>query len=66
MNFIKSLQQEKAELQNKLANQENALREFLGFLCTAKFSGTDSQGNRKDWISTSDVDLRIREILSER
>ena len=64
MNHILSLQAENAALKSRLTHLENDLRIFRGFLFTEKFTGTDSKGERKDWISTTDVSNMIQEILN--
>jgi len=65
MNFIKSLQEEIRELKEKREITQTNLRDVLGFLCSAKFTGTESNGERKDWIATGDVDRMIREIIAQ-
>jgi hypothetical protein len=64
MNHILSLQSEVTALKSKLSNMEKGLRDFRGFLFTEKFTGVDSKGERKDWISTTDVSNMIQEILN--
>ena len=61
MNYIKHLEQENAELRQRaeLANKEIA--DFLVFLASPKFTGLEN-GERKDWIATTDVKLRLMEI----
>ena len=58
MNYIKQLEQSKAELDAT----RHAINEFLCFLNTGKFIGTESDGGRKDWIATSDVTARLIDI----
>lgn len=63
MNYIKKLEEQNKNLANKLASIMLELNDFQGFLQTAeKFKGNDSQGARKDWISTADVIHRLQEI----
>jgi hypothetical protein len=64
MNFIKSLQAANLDQLDKLAAMQNEIAEFRIFLHSAKFTGVDSDGGRKDWIATGDV-LRRLEIISE-
>jgi len=62
MNYISKLQAENLELKNKLAKVGAEINEFVSFLHSAKFTGTESNGERKDWIATGDVIRRIKEI----
>lgn len=62
MNYIKQLQEDKNNLANKLAAVLLELDNFNSHLHSEKFCGVDSTGERKDWIATEDVILRIREI----
>jgi len=39
---------------------EDKLNEFIIFLNGPKFTGTESDGDRKDWISVSDVICELR------
>ncbi len=64
-NYIIKLEAENKELKEKLAKTEESLSCYLGFLHSDKFKGTDSQGNRKDWIATADVVNTVREIRAE-
>lgn len=55
MNFIQRL---KADIQTRdaaLATGQLEIQEFLEFLHSEKFTGVDSNGERKDWIATGDV-----------
>ena len=55
MNYIHQL---KADLAGHIAAQEsmrNSIHHMRCFLHSPKFIGVDSDGERKDWISTSDV-----------
>ena len=58
MNYIKRLEKENAELRERALALENALRDFDAMLDSAKFHGTDINGDRKDWIATGDVPAR--------
>ena len=62
MNYIKQLQADNANLKQSLSDIEAELNNFLAHLHSDKFAGIDSQGNRKDWISISDVIHRIIEL----
>lgn len=64
MNHIQRLTQERTEL---LTNRHIAiedLQEFRAHLLSAKFQGVDADGDRKDWIATSDVLARLSSVLS--
>lgn len=64
MNYIHKLQAENKEL--KRANQQidYALVGFLQYLQSAKFTGTEG-GERKDWISTGEVERFITHLRGE-
>lgn len=62
MKYINRLQEENAELRNKLVEVNKSLTDFLVFLSADKFKGVESDGSRKDWIATTDVKLRLQEI----
>lgn len=65
MNYIKALQARNAELENKLAQANASLGYLMIHLNSAKFTGVDSDGARKDWIATGDVIAWAREVRSE-
>jgi hypothetical protein len=62
MNYIKQLEQDRLNAAKKLANIMLELEAFNVHLHSEKFKGVDSTGERKDWIATEDVILRVREI----
>lgn len=62
MNYIKQLQAENAALKETIQTAQNEINFFLSYLHSDKFAGVDSAGGRKDWISTSDVINRMREM----
>lgn len=64
MNYIKQLQEDRLNAAKKLANILLELEAFNVHLHSEKFTGVQSDGTRKDWISTADVINRIREIKS--
>ena len=64
MNYIKTLQVENKALNSKLNQIENSIDDFTIFLNSPKFTGTQSDGSRKDWISTTDVMNRLKELRS--
>ena len=55
MNYIKQLQADNNTLANQINNTDHAINEFRIFLNSPKFTGTDLDGSRKDYINTSDV-----------
>lgn len=55
MNYIARLQEENRLLNQKIADIDRWRKEFLAHLASEKFQGVDSNGERKDWISTQDV-----------
>ena len=61
MNYITKLQEENMAQRNQIASLKQSLNDFNVFLHTEKFVGTESDGSRKDWISTGDVINWIRE-----
>ena len=63
MNFIKSLQAENNALKEQLSNVEAMVNEFRVLICSPKFCGVDTDGARKDWIATADVNQRLNELL---
>lgn len=63
MNYIKRLESSLACSERNLENGEAAIQEFRRFLQSDKFQGVDLDGGRKDWISTKDVEERLRIIL---
>jgi hypothetical protein len=63
MNFIKQLQSDNHALAAALARVETEISSFQSFLQNSpKFQGFEQNGERKDWISTSDVIARLMEI----
>ena len=61
MNYIKRLEAELAELKQRHEAGQQEIREFREHLASAKFVGDDN-GERKDWIATSDVINRLGNI----
>lgn len=63
-NHINNLQNEANALRSALGKQNEKIRDFMAFLQTAeKFQGVQSDGSRKDWISTADAINRLRDIV---
>jgi hypothetical protein len=64
MNYIKQLEQTNREQAEQLAAMKAELLDFRAFVLTSpKFLGTDTDGDRKDWIATGDVASRLEVIL---
>lgn len=55
MNYIQQLQEQNQAKSAALGEIENSINEFLKYLNSDKFIGVESNGERKDWISISDV-----------
>lgn len=66
MNYIKQLQAENQRLKDEIAMIHDELLNFISFLHSDKFRGVQSDGARKDWISTTDVINRLIEIKNIR
>lgn len=62
MNYIKQLEEDRKNLALKVANIMIEISAFQAFLHSDKFTGFDSNGDRKDWIATKDVLARLQEI----
>lgn len=62
MNHILKLQQENAELKAKMEEIENWRISFISLLGSEKFRGVESDGQRKDWISTGDVFNQLQNL----
>ena len=61
-NYIQRLQHEKKELQERLEFLQEQIRDMRAHLTLPKFQGTDSDGARRDWIATGDVDRMLAEM----
>lgn len=55
MNYIHNLQAQNSALREQLAEKNEKINDFISFLHSDKFKGVESDGSRKDWISTADV-----------
>lgn len=62
MNYIKKLQDENSSLKSQIKETNREINDFIHFLNTDKFIGVQSDGTRKDWISTGDVIERLKNI----
>lgn len=65
MNYIGQLKEQIAERDARLAVLETSLSEITALLHSPKFTGTESNGERKDWIATADVLNWIRETRTQ-
>lgn len=65
MNYIHKLQIDLAQAQATVESYKKQIAQFSAFLCGPKFTGTESDGSRKDWIATSDVLFALREMQSQ-
>jgi hypothetical protein len=65
IHYVTRLKEETNALRAIVANDrkkfDDALTAFSAFLHSEKFSGVASDGSRKDWIATSDVQNWIRD-----
>ena len=55
MNYIKQLQADNAELIARIEQAETAIQDFTMLLHSSKHNGVDINGDRSDWIATSDT-----------
>jgi hypothetical protein len=62
MNYIARLQAELAAAEAALEAKAEAIQEFRVHLAGDKFAGTETDGSRKDWIATSDVNAWLARI----
>jgi hypothetical protein len=65
MNHIKRMQAETAAHKVTMAAAKTSIDNFLALLNSDKFTGTEADGSRKDWISTGDVIRWLQEFRSE-
>lgn len=64
MNHIQRLTEDNADKGERITATAEALQDFRVFLLSDKFSGVDTNGERKDWIATGDVQRQIDSLLS--
>lgn len=64
MNFIKRLQADLEAKTTELDAKLALIAEFERHLQGPKYQGADTDGTRKDWISTGDVTEWLRSIRS--
>lgn len=65
MNYIKQLQADNAAAKNQANEILNDIIAFKAMLASPKFTGVESDGSRKDWISTGDVDRFLSDLGSK-
>ena len=61
-NYIQRLQDENARLCSALKTWDDSAGSFRAFLGSEKFTGTATDGSRKDWIATADVVNWLRDL----
>lgn len=59
-NYIQTLQNQNKELNDRLNSVNNTITEFLVYLNSPKFQSNDTE--RKDWISTNEVENFLKKI----
>jgi hypothetical protein len=55
MNYIKRLERDSAVLAERCATLDRRIQHFRSHLAGEKFVNADDKGERKDWISVTDV-----------
>ena len=55
MNYIKQLQAENEDMKTRIDQAESAIQDFTRLLHSSKHNGVDMNGDRSDWIATSDT-----------
>lgn len=63
-NYIKTLEAIGAERAERLQGLHERIEWMRAHLLSAKFTGIDTDGGRKDWIATADVLRFIEELRS--
>ena len=64
MNHIHRLRAERDQARATVCALTDAVHAFRAHLLLPKFQGFDVDGDRKDWIATSDVLARLQEIVT--
>ena len=62
MNYIKQLEQENKEMSDCTDACNAAITDFIRLLNLPKHNGVDVNGERSDWIATSDCLAQLRLI----
>lgn len=65
MNYIHQLRQQVETRNSAIAHANVEINRMMAHLAGAKFTGTDVDGSRKDWISTGDVVRFLQELRAE-
>ncbi len=65
MTPTRKLRRELLEEQAHRQALENGIRELMTHIAGAKFRGEETDGSRRDWIATIDVDRRLQATLHE-
>lgn len=65
MNYIKQLEKDNEEVLKQRFDALVAINNFKILLASDKFTGTDSNGDNKNWISTDDVLRHLQTIKHE-
>jgi len=55
MNYIKQLQADNEDMKTRIDQCEAAIQDFIQLLNLPKHNGVDCNGDRSDWIATSDA-----------
>mgnify|MGYP001213339787 FL=1 len=64
MNYIKQLESDKKEIENKMQDIQMVLSEMYVYLNSEKFKGFDERdGSMKNYVNTSDIIDRIMPVL---
>jgi len=64
MNHIARLQTDLAAARAEIAARTAIIQDFRTHLLGAKFSGTDPDGSRRDWIAVADVQAWMACLLT--
>lgn len=63
MKYVTRLQAELAAAEDENRAMRDAVAEFRCHLAGPKFSGTEPDGGRKDWIAVADVNAWLARVL---
>ena len=62
MNYIHQLQDKIRRRDDAILEAQLKINQFMAELATAKFTGVDIDGARNDWMSTSDIMQRLKDL----
>lgn len=65
MNYIRRIQADNANLETTIDTANVSINDMIAFLNGPKFTGTESDGGRKDWIATGDVIAWLQNLRSD-